>query len=94
MRGQLVDAPGYMVNYALGAILVADLRSRIVETSGRFTTGDPGWYRRVSAGLYRFGLERPAQTVLAEFLGRALSPDAILRDMARLGTGEASAPAR
>jgi hypothetical protein len=24
-RGQLVDAPGYMVNYAIGSIIVADL---------------------------------------------------------------------
>ena len=29
MRGQLVDAPGYMVNYAAGAILIAAIRARI-----------------------------------------------------------------
>jgi hypothetical protein len=93
MRGQLVDAPGYMVNYALGAILVADLREHVAEQGGRFTTGDRDWYRRVSDGLYRFGLERPTQTVLTEFLGRPLSPDAILRDMARLGAADTGAPA-
>ena len=28
MRGQLVDAPGYMMNYAAGAILIAAIRAR------------------------------------------------------------------
>ena len=28
LRGQLVDSPGYMMNYALGAIITADLRAR------------------------------------------------------------------
>jgi hypothetical protein len=94
MRGQLVDAPGYMVNYALGAILVADLRARIVEQGGRFTTGDREWYHHVSGGLYRFGLARPARTVLSDFLGRPLSPEAILRDMNRLRTPEPRVPSR
>jgi hypothetical protein len=83
-----------MVNYALGAILVADLRARLIQQGGRFTTGDLDWYRRVSAGLYRFGLERPTRAVLADFLGRPLSPNAILRDMARLDSTETGTPAR
>lgn len=33
MRGQLIDAPGYMLNYGLGAILAADLR-RAWQRSG------------------------------------------------------------
>ena len=31
MRGQLVDAPGYMMNYAVGAILIAALRAKTID---------------------------------------------------------------
>ncbi|HEU5217622.1 MAG TPA: hypothetical protein VFU23_03135, partial [Gemmatimonadales bacterium] len=31
MRGQLVNGPGYMLNYAFGAILIADIRARLVS---------------------------------------------------------------
>ena len=34
VRVQLVDAPGYMVNYGLGAVVTADLRQRIAEQVG------------------------------------------------------------
>ncbi|MGH7628844.1 MAG: hypothetical protein ACREOF_05540, partial [Gemmatimonadales bacterium] len=37
MRGQLIDAPGYMVNYAAGAVLIAAIRERIREQHGPFT---------------------------------------------------------
>ncbi len=83
MRGQLINSPGYMLNYALGAILVADLRARILEERGRWEAGDPGWYAWVSERLYRFGLERPTAEVVAEFLGRPVSPAALLADLAR-----------
>ena len=36
MRGQLIDAPGYMMNYAAGAILIAAIRARTVEQHGPF----------------------------------------------------------
>jgi hypothetical protein len=42
MRGQLVDAPGYMSNYAIGAVIIADIRERIQEARGDFARGDPG----------------------------------------------------
>ena len=45
VRVQLVDAPGYMVNYGLGAVVTADLRQRIAEQLGPFTTGDERWFR-------------------------------------------------
>ena len=48
MRGQLFQEPGYMVNYALGAIIAADLRAAIRAERGDWTTGDPGWYAWVS----------------------------------------------
>ena len=44
VRGQLVQSPGYMVNYGLGAIVTADLRARLRELRGDWLTGDPGWY--------------------------------------------------
>jgi hypothetical protein len=42
VRGQLVGAPGYMLNYALGAIVTADLRARVKALHGPFAEGDPG----------------------------------------------------
>lgn len=85
MRGQLVNSPGYMLNYAFGAILIADIRARLASTRGSFTTGDAGWYRWVSSRLYRFGHARPARLVVQDFLGRPVSPAALLSDLARIG---------
>jgi oligoendopeptidase F len=84
MRGQLVDEPGYMTNYAVGAILAADLRARCAEKRGPLWTGDPGYYAWLSGNLYRFGLERPSRDVILGFLGRATSPAALLADLARM----------
>ena len=83
MRGQLVNHPGYMLNYAFGAILVADLRAQLIAKHGRFTTGDPGWYAWVAERLYRFGRERPAREVVETFLGRGVSVVPLLTDLAR-----------
>jgi len=83
MRGQLVDAPGYMMNYAVGALLIAAIRERIVEQHGRFATGDSTWYAWVAPRLYRFGLERRTRDVVEEFLGGPVSPAAILKDLGR-----------
>jgi len=83
MRGQLVNSPGYMMNYAFGAILIADLRATLVARHGSFTTGDPGWYRWVAARLYRYGRERPAREVVRRFLGRGVSVEALIRDLGR-----------
>jgi hypothetical protein len=47
-------------------------------------TADAGCYDFLSQHLYRFGLERPARAVLADFLGRPVSKDAILADLRRL----------
>ena len=41
MRGQLVDSPGYMMNYAAGSILIAAIRARTREVHGPFLAGDP-----------------------------------------------------
>ena len=88
MRGQLVDAPGYMVNYAAGAILIAAIRARIQSAHGPFTEGDASWYAWIAPRLYRFGLERPTREVLEEFLGGPVSPVALLADMRRMRKAE------
>lgn len=84
MRGQLIDAPGYMMNYAAGAILIAAIRARTTELHGPFVRGDSAWYGWVSSHLYRFGLERPTREVVQDFLGGQVSPRAILADMGRM----------
>jgi hypothetical protein len=84
MRGQLIDEPGYMMNYAAGAILIAAIRARTAERHGAFVTGDSTWYAWVAPRLFRFGLERPTREVVEEFLGGPVRPDAILADMRRM----------
>ena len=84
MRVQLVELPGYMVNYGLGAVLTAQLRQRVQEKIGAFDAGNPRWYPWLSENLLRFGSERDTPALLAEFLGQAVSPDALLAQLARL----------
>jgi oligoendopeptidase F len=84
IRGQLVQSPGYMVNYGLGAIVTADLRARLRELRGDWLGGDPGWYEATSEAIYRWGGEREPSEVLEAFLGRPVRPDAILADLRRL----------
>jgi hypothetical protein len=83
MRGQLVQEPGYMVNYALAAIIAADLRAAIRGARGDWSTGDPGWYEWVSARIYRWGLERPSRDVLVDVLGRTPTADALTVEIGR-----------
>jgi hypothetical protein len=78
MRGQLIDVPGYLVNYALGAFVAADLRARIVQLHGPFTLGDSTWYGFVREHIYRYGLERSSQRVMEDFLGRPVRAEALL----------------
>jgi hypothetical protein len=84
MRGQLVDSPGYMMNYAAGAILIAAIRARTQELHGPFVQGDPSWYGWVVPRLLRFGLERPTREVVERFLGGPVTPTALLGDMGRM----------
>jgi hypothetical protein len=84
MRGQLIDEPGYMANYAIGSIIIADIRSRVRQLHGDFTTGDPTWYAFMTDHIYRFGLSRTSADVITSFLGRPISTTAILADMRRM----------
>jgi hypothetical protein len=81
VRGQLVDAPGYMVNYGLGAVLTADLRARIASEIGPFVTGNAKWYPRLTEHLLRFGTEIETSELLRQFMGRPVSPKALLRSI-------------
>jgi hypothetical protein len=92
LRVQLVDAPGYMINYGLGAILTADLRAYTQKSIGPFHTGNPHWYPWLSQNLLRFGTERETSDLLRAFFGRPVSPQALLADIHRLGSGQPSHP--
>ena len=93
MRGQLIDAPSYLLNYAIGAFVTADLRDRIRTVHGDFTLGDSTWYGFVTDRIYRFGLERSSRRVMEDFLGRPLSPEPLLRDLRRAITPGTRGPA-
>jgi hypothetical protein len=84
MRGQLVQEPGYMVNYAIGPILAADLRATVRAERGDWVRGDAGWYEWVSERIYRWGLERSSGDVLRDVLGRRPDPNALLTELARV----------
>ncbi len=84
LREQLVDIPGYMVNYGLGAVLTAEIRQHIREALGPFDTGDPRWYPWLGEHLLRYGSERDSRTLLQDFLGRPVSPQALLNQIRRL----------
>jgi len=84
MRGQLVDSPGYMMNYALGAMLTAALRERARVLHGPFHAGGADTYAWLSESLYRFGLARPARQVIEDFLGKPLDASAPIADIERL----------
>jgi hypothetical protein len=90
---QLVDLPGYMINYGLGAVLTADLRRRTREAIGRFDAGNPRWYAWTSRTLLRYGNSVPTPTLLRRFLGRPVSTAALLEELGRIRPAAAAASA-
>jgi hypothetical protein len=62
-------------------------RAGVQALYGSYTEGDPGWYGRISESLYRFGLEKTSKEVIEAFLGRPVSPQALLDDMSRAVAG-------
>jgi oligoendopeptidase F len=86
MRVQLVDTPGYMINYGLGAILTADLRQRFREQVGDFSAGNQAWYPYASAHLLRFGATVPTQALLQRFLGRPVAIEPLLTQIEQIST--------
>jgi hypothetical protein len=91
MRVQLVDVPGYMVNYGLGSVITADLRERIERELGPFQTGEPRWFAWLGQNLLASGEEHPSTDLLRKFLGRPVSPDALLRQLRRVSPVQAAA---
>ncbi|MBV8049783.1 MAG: hypothetical protein JOZ80_01265 [Acidobacteriaceae bacterium] len=85
LRGQLVQMPGYMVNYGLGSVLTADIRQHTRTALGAFETGNPQWYSWTSERLLRYGEELDTSTLLKQFLGRPVSPAALLDQIRRVG---------
>jgi Zn-dependent M32 family carboxypeptidase len=84
VRVQLVDSPGYMVNYGLGAVVTADLRQRIAEKLGPFATGDERWFGWLAQHLLSSGQTYETAVLLRDFLGRPVSPQALLTEIARI----------
>jgi len=84
VRVQLVDSPGYMVNYGLGAVVTADLRQRIASQLGPFDTGDKRWFSWLSQNLLSSGQTHETAELLRGFLGRPVSPQALLTEIGRM----------
>jgi hypothetical protein len=85
MRVQLASDPGYMVYYALGAILTAEMRQQAVASIGTFDAGRRGWYDWASERLLRYGAELDTRTLLERLLGRPVAPDALVTQLRRVG---------
>jgi hypothetical protein len=94
MRVQLVDVPGYMVNYGLGAIITADIRRRIVHELGPFDAGNDGWFVWLQQHLLASGERYPTADLLHTFLGRAVTPQALLDELERLRTSASTSGTR
>jgi hypothetical protein len=82
VRGQLIESPGYLANYALSAIVAAAVRARILELRGPWWDGDPGWYGFVSERLFAPGASRSPASLLRDLLGGPLTAQPLLDDLA------------
>ncbi|HET9449089.1 MAG TPA: M3 family metallopeptidase [Steroidobacteraceae bacterium] len=84
VRVQLVNSPGYMVNYGLGAVVTADIRQRIATQLGPFDTGNERWFSWLSQNLLSSGYTHETAELLRGFLGRPVSPQALLTEIGRM----------
>ena len=97
VRGQLIDLPGYMSNYALSAIIAAAVRERVLDLRGPWFEGDPGWYGFMSEALFKAGASRTPADLLESFLGGPLTAEPLLADLRRqtgISTRASTATAR
>ena len=60
------------------------MRQHISEALGAFDTGDSRWYGWLSEHLLRWGSELDTRTVMQNFLGHPVSPQALLEQIHRL----------
>ncbi len=81
VRGQLVSNPGYMINYAIGAIITAEIRTRTRATIGAFDAGNVQWYGWLSEKLLASGGELDTAELMKRFLGRPLSSRALVAEI-------------
>jgi len=92
VRVQLVHKPGYMVNYGLGAVITADIRQLITQQLGPVQSGDARWYGWLSEHLLRSGEEQPTSQLLRGFLGRPVSPEALVTQLQRIAAAADAQP--
>jgi hypothetical protein len=85
LRGQLVQDPGGMSDYAIGAVLTAAIRDAIRGARGDSATGDSGWYPWVREQLFRFGASVSSRDLVVGFLGGPPTADALLAQINRGG---------
>jgi hypothetical protein len=90
VRVQLVDKPGYMVNYGLGAVITAHIRDRIGRQLGAFDAGEPRWFDWLSRNLLASGYEKDTATLLREFLGGPVSVEPLLGQLRRMKSAGAA----
>ena len=74
-----------MINYGLGAVVTADLRRRFTEKIGDFDAGNPRWFSYARDHLLRYGRSVETPALLRQFLGRPVSDEALLSELARIG---------
>ncbi|MGQ0383234.1 MAG: hypothetical protein ACT4UP_00905 [Gammaproteobacteria bacterium] len=84
LRVQLVDSPGYMVNYGIGAVLTAEMRKAARAKIGSLDTGTPLWTGFFGHGPLRRGSERSTRELMEQQLGRPAKPDALLKEIRRI----------
>ena len=94
MRVQLASDPGYMVNYALGAVLTAEMRRQSAATIGPIESEQPGWYGWASERLLRYGAEFDTRALLERLLGRAVAPAALVEQVRRVSPRADAAASR
>ena len=62
-------------------MLTVAMRQRIRESLGPFETGNSRWYGWVSERLLRYGTELETAALLREFLGKPVSPEALIESI-------------
>jgi hypothetical protein len=85
VRAQLASNPGYMINYAIGALITAEVRKRTRDAIGPFDAGNARWYDWLTHNLLRFGGELDTSELMVRFLGRPLSSEALVAEIASTG---------
>ena len=81
-----VSQRGYLLTLlAIPLLMVtADLRQRIATQLGPFATGEERWFDWLSQHLLSSGQTHETATLLREFLGRPVSPQALLVEIGRM----------